>query len=84
MTQNLLVSVNAVGGSSALESVCAALEKLGAAKRVHASLFLVTTNVTPRGVKSLVRSLIGETDTVCVAVTSQVLVQQGEAPSDAA
>jgi len=83
MATNLLVNVN-VNSPHHLESVFNNLQKLGAAKRVHASLFLVTTNVTPRGVKSVVRSLLGETDTVCVAVTTQVLVQQGDAPSDAA
>lgn len=81
MTVNLLVNVH-VSSPHRLESVYATLQKIGTTNRVHAALFMVSTNVTPRGIKSLVRGLIGPTDTVCVAVITQVLVQQG--PADAA
>lgn len=84
MSNIFLVSLNVVRHPATVERVFRTLIPLGQVTRVHPTLFLMETNVTISGVRTFIRSIIPEEDTVCVAATTQVLSQQGFGPSSAA
>jgi hypothetical protein len=73
LTKNLLVNVECQTGAATLHAVSTLLSRLGEANQLQGTLFLVSTNVTPKGVRSAVRQVIGDDDTVVVAITSQIV-----------
>ena len=73
MTKNLLVTANVAGSPEKLERIYSMLQRLGEASRLQPSTFALNTNVTLRGVRSAILQELEEGDSLCVALTTQIV-----------
>jgi hypothetical protein len=73
MTKKLLVSANITGSPDKLERIFSMLQRLGNTARIQPSTFTLTTNVTMKGVRSALREELEEGDSLCLAVTTQIV-----------